>query len=220
MSFLKPKTKATATNTNNALLTSTYSPSMQQGVGAQNFLGSLLMGTGDTGAANAGWDQYKSNAGYENALRNISRGVVGGGAASGLLRSGSTANALLSKAGEYNQGMFNNYLGQLFNLTSAGQNAGQIVANAGSGQLVTKPSTAGTIASTISGIASIFSDERLKEDAVKIAELSDGLGLWSFRYLGGVKRFVGVMAHEVARFRPWALGPSIAGYRTVNMGAL
>lgn len=220
MSFLKPKTKTQATNTNNALLTSTYTPSMQQGVGAQNFLGSLLMGTGDTGAAQGGWDQYKANAGYANILRDLSRGITGQGAASGLLRSGSTANALVTKGTELNQGMFNNYLGQLFNLTNAGQNAGQIIANAGSGQLVNKPSTAGTIASTIGGLAGIFSDRRLKEDAVKIDELPDGLGLWSFRYIGGVKRFVGVMAHEVAKLRPWALGPTVAGYQTVNMGAL
>lgn len=223
MSFLKPKPpKSSSENTNNALITSTYSPVMQQGVGATNFLGSLLTGQGDVGAAQGGWDQYKQNAGYENALRNISRGVVGGGAASGLLRSGSTADALLRKSGEYNQGMFSNYLGQLLGLGNLGIQAGGLVANTGQKSQSTGggPSTLGSIASTVGGIAGIFSDRRLKEDAVKVGELRDGLGLWSFRYLGGVKHFVGVMADEVARLRPWALGPTVAGFCTVNMGAL
>lgn len=223
MSFLKPKAaKSSSENTNKGLITSTYGGTMNQGVGATNILGSLLTGQGDVGTANAGWDQYKQNAGYANVLRDLSRGVTGQGAASGLLRSGSTANALVTRGTELNQGMFNNYLGQLLGLGNMGLNAGQLVANVGQKSTSTGggPSTAGTIASTVGGIASLFSDIRVKEDAQKIGELSDGLGIWSFRYLGGVKRFIGVMAHEVAHFRPWALGPTIAGYRTVNMGAL
>lgn len=223
MSFLKPKAaKSTSENVNNSLITGTYGGVMNQGVGATNFLGSLLTGQGDVGAAQGGWNQYKQNAGYDNALRNISRGVVGGGAASGLLRSGATGDALLRKSGEYNQGMFNNYLGQLLGLGNMGLQAGGLVANAGQKSTSTGggPSTAGTIASLGGGIASLFSDRRLKEGAVKLGEHSDGLGIWRFRYLGGVKSFVGVMADEVARLRPWALGPTVAGYRTVNMGAL
>lgn len=223
MSFLKPKAaKSSSENVNNGLITSTYSPVMQQGVGAGNFLGALLTGQGDVGAAQGGFNQYLKNAGYENALRNLSRGIVGGGAASGLLRSGATANALVSKGTELNQGMFNNYLGQLLGLSNMGLQAGGLVANTGQKSTSTGggPSTAGTIASTIGGIASIFSDRRLKEDAHKVGELEDGLGVWSFRYIGGVKRFIGVMADEVARLRPWAMGPSVAGYSTVNMGAL
>lgn len=223
MSFLKPKAaKSTSENTNAGLITSQYGGTMNQGTGATNILGSLLTGQGDTGAATAGWDQYKQNAGYSNILRDLSRGITGQGAASGLLRSGSTANALITKGTELNSGMFNNYLGQLLGLGNLGLQAGGLVANVGQKSTSTGagPSTAGAIASTVGGLASIFSDRRLKEDAVKIDELSDGLGLWSFRYLGGVKRFVGVMAHEVARLRPWALGPRIAGYQTVNMGAL
>jgi hypothetical protein len=241
MSFLKPKAaKSSSENVNNSLITGTYGGQMQQGVGATNFLAQLLgvspggvAGTADrigqganqiatAGGAQAGYDGYLKNAGYENALRNISRGVVGGGAASGLLRSGSTAQGLLTKGTELNQGMFNNYLSQLAGLGGMGLQAGGLVANTGQKSTSTGggPSTLGSIASTAGGIASIFSDRRLKEGAVKIGEHSDGLGIWSFRYLGGVKSFVGVMADEVARLRPWALGPTVAGYRTVNMGAL
>ena len=223
MSFLKPKAaKSSSENTNNALLTSTYTPQAQQGVQANNFLGALLTGKGDVAGARGGLSEYLKMTGFEPALRQLSRGITGQGAASGLLRSGSTANALLTRGAELNQGFTNNYLGQLLNLSNAGTQAGGIIANAGQKSTSTGggPSTAGSIASTVGGIASIFSDRRLKEDIVKVGEMSDGLGIYCFRYIGGVKRFVGVMADEVARLRPWALGPTLAGFRTVNMGAL
>jgi hypothetical protein len=223
MSFLKPKAaKSSSENTNNALLTSTYTPQAQQGVQANNFLGALLTGKGDVAGARGGLSEYLKMTGFEPALRQLSRGITGQGAASGLLRSGSTANALLTRGAELNQGFTNNYLGQLLNLSNAGTQAGGIIANAGQKSTSTGggPSTVGSIASTVGGIASIFSDRRLKEDIVKVGEMSDGLGIYRFRYIGGVKRFVGVMADEVARLRPWALGPTLAGFRTVNMGAL
>lgn len=220
MSFLKPKTKAAPTNVNNKLLTDTYTPQMQTGTQANNFLGALLTGSGDVGAAQGGLAEYLKMTGFAPALKQLSRSTVGGGAASGLLRSGSTANALMRGGAELNQSFSNNYLGQLLNLSNSGTQAGNLVANAGSGQMVTKPSTVGTIASTVGGIASLFSDRRLKEDVVKVGEMPDGLGLYRFRYRGGIKHFVGVMADEVARLRPWALGPAVAGYQTVNMGAL
>ena len=223
MSFLKPKAaKSSSEHTNNALLTSTYTPQAQQGVQANNFLGALLTGKGDVAGARGGLSEYLKMTGFEPALRQLSRGITGQGAASGLLRSGSTANALLTRGAELNQGFTNNYLGQLLNLSNAGTQAGGIIANAGQKSTSTGggPSTAGSIASTVGGIASIFSDRRLKEDIVKVGEMSDGLGIYRFRYIGGVKRFVGVMADEVARLRPWALGPTLAGFHTVNMGAL
>jgi hypothetical protein len=80
MSFLKPKpAKSSSVNTNNALITGTYSPVMNQGVGANNFLSSLLTGTGDTGAANAGLQGYYANAGYAPAMRQLSQQIVGPG---------------------------------------------------------------------------------------------------------------------------------------------
>lgn len=223
MGFLKPKApKSTSENTNNALLTGTYTPQMQTGVQANNFLGALLTGKGDVAGAQGGLAEYLKMAGFEPALRQLSRSTVGGGAASGLLRSGSTANALMRGGAELNQQFTNNYLGQLLNLSQSGTQAGNLIANAGQKSTSTGggPSTAGAIASTVGGLASIFSDRRLKKDIVKVGEMPDGLGLYRFRYIGGVKRLLGVMADEVARLRPWALGPTVAGYQTVNMGAL
>ena len=105
-----------------------------------------------------------------------------------------------------------------------GLQAGGLVTNAGQTSNSTStggsPSTAGSIASTIGGIASIFSDRRLKRAIQKIGEYADGLGIYEFRYLWSPERLRGVMADEVARLRPDALGPVRHGYMTVNYGAL
>jgi hypothetical protein len=102
--------------------------------------------------------------------------------------------------------------------------AGGLVANAGqqsdSSSKGGSPSTLGSIASTVGGIASIFSDRRLKRDIELIEREPDGLGVYAFRYVMSKVRVLGVMADEVAKLRPWALGPARAGYATVNYGAL
>lgn len=66
----------------------------------------------------------------------------------------------------------------------------------------------------------IFSDRRLKTDVVCTGVEADGLGRYSYRYLTGERVENGVMADEVAMFRPHALGPRIGGFATVNMEAL
>lgn len=237
MSFLKPK-RATSTseNVNNGLITSTYGGQMGQGVGATNFLAQLLgvspMGVANganavgnaanaiagAGGAEAGYNNYLQRAGYAPAMRQLSQRITGQGAASGLLNSGSTARALQREGTELNQSFYNNYLGQLSNLAGLGLQAGGLVAN--TGQRSTSqgggPSTAGTIASTLGGIASIFSDERLKEDIKKVGETEAGLPIYTFRYKGEDKVQMGVMAQDVEKKQKKAMGPRIAGYRTVN----
>lgn len=237
MSFLKPKA-TTSDNQNNKLITSTYGGMMNQGVGATNFLaqmlgvspgavsnganvvGNVANGIAQAGGAQAGYQNYLQQAGYAPAMREMSRGVVGTQAAGGMLNSGSTSRALQSRGAEINQGLFNNYLQQIANLSGLGLQAGGLVTNAGQRSTGGSPSTVGSIASTVGGIASIFSDRRLKHSIKKIGKLADGLGVYLFSYLGSNQRHRGVMADEVARLRPWALGPKIAGYSTVNYGAL
>lgn len=63
--------------------------------------------------------------------------------------------------------------------------------------------------------AAFASDPVVKRDAILIAREPDGLGLWEYSYLGSDEREFGVMADEVASIRPWALGPTINGIRTV-----
>lgn len=223
MSFLKPKAPTSSSeNVNNALLTSTYKPQMQGGVTANNFLQSLLTGQGDTAAAQNGYNQFLQMAGFQPAMRELSRGITGQGAASGLLRSGATAGRLQTRGAELNNQFANNYLQQLAGLSGLGLQAGGLVANAGQKSSSTggSPSTLGSVASAVGGIASIFSDRRLKRDIELAYREPDGLGVYSFRYLWSPFKTLGVIAQEVAKLRPWALGPRRLGYMTVNYGAL
>lgn len=72
---------------------------------------------------------------------------------------------------------------------------------------------------SIGSAAAMFSDRRLKTDIRKIGEYADGLGRYVWTYIWG-ERAEGVMADEVAELRPWALGPQVAGYATVDYGRL
>jgi hypothetical protein len=71
--------------------------------------------------------------------------------------------------------------------------------------------------------ASIYSDRRLKRDVTFLGRMANGLGVYLYRYvwdpLTGPRR-TGVMADEVARIAPHALGPRICGFATVNYSKL
>lgn len=241
MGFLKPKAaKSTSENTNKAAITSAMTPAMQSGNQATNFLaqmlgvapsavssttgtiGNVANGIAQAGGAQAGYQGYLQQAGFAPAMRQLAQGITGQGAASGLLNSGATAKALQSRGADLNNQYYNNYMQQLAGLAGLGQNAAGMIANVGQKSTSNGggPSTAGTIASTVGSLASIFSDRRLKADIQKIDELPDGLGVYSYRYKTTLKKIVGVMADEVAKLRPWALGPEVSGYQTVNYGAL
>lgn len=66
--------------------------------------------------------------------------------------------------------------------------------------------------------AGAFSDRRLKSNIVKVGEMEDGLGIYEYDIFDRRER--GVMADEVEKLRPWALGPEVSGYRTVLYGEL
>lgn len=65
-----------------------------------------------------------------------------------------------------------------------------------------------------------FSDRRLKQGIRKIGQMASGLGVYAYTYIWGGSEQVGVMADEVEKLRPSALGPMIGGFQTVNYGAL
>jgi hypothetical protein len=77
-------------------------------------------------------------------------------------------------------------------------------------------STMGLIGGIIGGALSIFSDETLKTDLTLIGREPDGLGIYSYRMIGDPNYTVGVLAQEVKRLRPGALGPVIEGKFTVK----
>jgi hypothetical protein len=62
---------------------------------------------------------------------------------------------------------------------------------------------------------SFFSDRRLKHDIKKIGETKDGLPIYSFKYNGSDQTQIGLMAQDVEKKRPEAVGLA-AGFKTVD----
>ena len=75
-----------------------------------------------------------------------------------------------------------------------------------------------SVGSSIGSAAIMASDRRLKRDIEPIGHLPSGLGVYSYRYVWDAVKHIGVMADEVARLVPEALGPIVGGYATVDYG--
>ncbi len=73
---------------------------------------------------------------------------------------------------------------------------------------------------SIGGAAIMASDRRLKTDIQRIGQMVSGLPIYIYRYVWDKVQRLGVMADEVAVFAPQALGPTVAGYASVNYGKL
>lgn len=202
------------------LLTSTYTPVMEQGNTALNMIMALLGGNGDA-AQRAGFDTYRNSTGYDFTMDQGRRAVEGSFAGRGVANSGATLKALTQFGqGNANQ-YFNQYLDRLMGVNQSGQTAAQIVSGAGNYALGTSQSTGknkdgllnalGTV-----GAAAAASDRRLKENITLLYELDDGLPVYSFSYIWAPdEQIIGVMADDVERLRPEAIGPTIHGYKTV-----
>ena len=67
--------------------------------------------------------------------------------------------------------------------------------------------------------ATMFSDERLKENVEKVGKL-DGHSLYRYNYKGDDQEQIGVMAQEVEKKRPDAVKKTAGGVRMVDYGAL
>jgi hypothetical protein len=112
--------------------------------------------------------------------------ITGQGAAAGILNSGSTAKALQTRGTELNQSFYNNYLQQLAGLSGLGLQAGGLVANAGQQSKSSRAAVQarpGASRRRSPGIASIFSDRRLKRDIELVGREADGLGIYLCRYV-------------------------------------
>lgn len=200
---------------------SAYAPAMgytaQGGDAVSRFLG------GDA----SGFNAYKDATGFKFGLGEGLDGITGGAAARGLLRSGPTSKALVRYGNDYSQQYARDYLSQNLGLGQLGLGAGALVGDAGRYSKGKATKDEGGLGKAL---AMLFaSDPRLKTNVVRIGEHPDGLGIYTFDYLphdGPIAAFmpegrqVGVMADEVARLRPWALGPEIGGFATVHYDRL
>jgi hypothetical protein len=114
--------------------------------------------------------------------------------------SGTDISGDIYKSAQMNQANSNNFMSGLFGIGSSALGA---AGNAGS-------------------FAALFSDRRLKQDIVRVGRTKAlGLPVYEFSYLWDrTKRFVGVMADEVARVLPSAVLAHPSGYRMVDYGQI
>ncbi len=215
MSSIFGGSKSKSKNVNNSLITNALSPLLGQAVNANNRANAFL--GGDT----AEFSKFAEAAGMPfEAMRGVD--ALGSQfAGRNIFRSGARDKAIA----EFGQGLSSRfaqqYLQSLLGQGQQGLSAGQLIAGVGQESTSkSKPGIGGMIGGVASGLASnpaIFaSDERLKKNIKKIGKTSEGLGVYEYDYIDGHGPYVGVMAQEVAKIKPEALGPTVAGYMTVD----
>lgn len=199
---------------------------------ATNALSALLGLGGDPSAQQGAFDTWKGNTGYQFGLDQGTQAITGGAASKGLLNSGSTAKALNQFGQDYASTKYNDYLTQLSGLANQGLQAGSLLANAGQestshseGQSTSNSTSSGKSGGGKGGLGGLLgagaslvaaSDRRLKMNIIKLYDRKDGLGVYTYNYINGKGPYKGVMADEVEKIMPEALGPVIDGYATVD----
>ena len=185
MGFLTGKSKQTSHSENKAYdyLKSSFGGSVSNGTGANDLVASLLGVGGTPGAGAAGLDAFKNSAGYQNVINGGTRDIEGNAAARGLLRSGSTGQALVNFGQQTANNYYNQYLQNLLGLSGQGMQAGGLIGSAGqvSDQKSTsKPGLGSMLGAGLSMIPGIGTAASLGMGA-----LSGGLNLGSHGLSGG-----------------------------------
>lgn len=211
------KQKSSSANQAYGGINSAFSPLYSNAAEGSNALSALLGGDA------SGLNRFKAMTGYDAAAEQGSRGITGNAAAGGLLRSGSTAKALTSYGAGLNNQFANNYMDRLLAQAGLGFQAGNLVGGAGQTSTSSGKSNEGMggfLGSMIGAVAA--SDRRLKKNIHKVGELSNGLTIYQYRYIDNDQKVqLGVMADEVKRLIPDALGPLTSdGYMTVDYSKL
>ena len=212
----KPKQKSTSSNQAFGQIRDTFTPATAYTATGGNALQALL------GGDSSGFDKFKQAIGFDAMAEEGSRGITGNAAARGLLRSGSTGKALQSYGQNLQNQFAGNYMDRLLGLSNLGLGAGGLIAGAGN---VSNSKGKGGGKSGLGnalgmGAGIIASDRRLKKNIKRLSEYDDGLGIYQYHYIDGSGPHIGVMADEVERLRPEALGPVIDGYMTVDYSKL
>lgn len=171
----------------------------------------------------SGFDDYKTMAGYNPAQEAGSRGVTANLAARGALNSGAAGKNYLRVANDISSQFADNYWQKLLGLNQQGLGAGSLLTQAG--QYSKEKSHDGGksgLGNALSMVASAaaMSDPRLKRNIVRIGETPEGIPTYEYEYLWDDTKRIGVMADEVAELKPEALGPVVAGYRSVDYSKL
>ncbi|XUM21068.1 tail fiber domain-containing protein [Bradyrhizobium oligotrophicum S58] len=152
------------------------------------------------------YNQGLASTTYQNAVSNLQPFLgASQGAASGI-------------AG-VNTGLGNATAGQYDTLANLNWNAATGVGNANANATLAENQANQNIFNGLTSIASLgaslFSDERLKEDIAPVGELYDGQKVYSYRYKGSEIPHIGLMAQEVEKVAPDAVR-EVAGFKAVD----
>lgn len=183
--------KSSSTSSNRAYdqLSGALMPQVQQSGNFFNRLGDELSG---------GFEEFKKNSGFDFLMGEGLKGITGAGAARGLLRSGATTKDYGRFATGLGSQMYGNYLDRLGGMSDRGLQAAGVLAGAGQ-QSESKGKDKG------GGIASLFSDRRLKTDIRPVGKLDNGLPVYAYRYSEDGPVQIGLMADEVEQLHPDAV---------------
>lgn len=172
------------------------------------------------GGNTTGFDNYKKNAGFDFLLGRGLEGINSAQAGRRMFNSGATAKSLQEYGSGLTSTFADKYLSGQLGLAGLGSDAAKNLIGAGTYDKSTGDSLAreetGAFGKMMGTVLAAFSDPRLKKNVMKLGELSNGLGVYRFRYLDNSGPFIGVMADEVEKIQPEALGPVVDGYKTVN----
>lgn len=90
------------------------------------------------------------------------------------------------------------------------------VAAAKNSQQAANTSAISSAAGSIIGILAGLSDKRAKKDIKRVGKTDKGLPIYTYKYKGSDTTVMGVMAQEVKKKQPKALGPTLGDLLTVN----
>jgi hypothetical protein len=199
-------------------INTSFSPWVSQGTAGMGQAASIL-GLNGSQAGGEALDNWWNSSGGQFLMDQGMDQIAGNRAAGGLLRSGGTMKAMEDYRSGLASTKLNEYMGNIFNLNQQALGAGGLIANAGQYSTGKGGGSSGLGSAIGAGLA-LFSDRRLKTDIERVGELPDGMGVYEWRYVWGGDRQRGVMADEVERLRPWALGPEVGGFKTVRYDLL
>lgn len=217
----KSQSTSTSTSFNRAypLMTSRLLPSVSaasRGIGDLNaFLG------GNTRK----FDTFSNNAGYDFAKERGNDNILTMLGASGLRNSGAAMKKLTEFNTDLRQQYIDKYLSALAQQSGLGLQAANTISGAGNyatstSRSIGTGSSSGGIGDFIGAAmsAAAMSDERLKENIEYVGTLNSGLDVFSYNYVWDDPsiRHTGVMAQQVAKLQPDALGPVVEGYMSVD----
>jgi hypothetical protein len=180
--------------------------------------------------ANTGdMSKFYTSPNYQFRLDQGIKGMQNAAAGRGMLNSPRTMQALNDYAQNMASNEYQNYFQNMYNLGTSGQNAannlGQFGQNYAAQQagvyqnlgniyneknLATGASNQGILG----GIGGLFSDITLKEN-IKPVGTENGHNVYEFNYIGKPEKYRGVMAQEIQKTNPDAVGMR-DGYLTVD----